>query len=39
MTEIKNTLQGINRRLADIKEWLSDIEDRIMEIMQTEEQK
>ena len=30
VTEIKNTLKGINSRLDDIEEWISDLEDRVV---------
>ena len=36
---MKNTLQGINSRLHDREEWISDMEDRIVEITQSEKQK
>ena len=36
---MKNTLQGINSRLNDREEWVSDMEDRIVEITQSEKQK
>ena len=35
--EIKNTLEGINR-LANAEEWISDLEDRVMESTQAEQQ-
>ena len=31
ITEIKNTLDGINIRLEEAEEWISDLEDRGME--------
>ena len=34
ITELKNTLQVINSRLADTEEGIHDLEDRIMEITQ-----
>ena len=36
---MKNTLQGINSRLDDRKEWISELEDRIVEIAEAEQQK
>ena len=39
ITEMKNTLEGINSRLNDSKEWISDLEDRVVEITATEQKK
>ena len=36
---MKNTLEGINSRLSETEECISDLEDKIMEITQLEEQK
>lgn len=36
-TEMKNAIGGINRRLEDI-EWISDLQDRIMENTWAEQQ-
>ena len=36
---MKNTMEGINTRLDDTEEHISDLEDRIMDITQSEEQK
>ena len=36
---MKNILEGVNSRLGDTEECTSDLEDRIMEITQSEEQK
>ena len=36
---MKNTLQGINNRVGDIEECISDLEDRIVEAPQLEQQK
>ena len=36
---MKNTLEGINSKLGDTEECISNREDRIMEITQSEEQK
>ena len=37
--EMKNILEWINSRLCDTEGCISDLEDRIMEISQLEEQK
>ena len=39
ITEMKNTFRGINSRIGDTEEYISDLEDRIMEITQLEQQK
>ena len=36
---MKNTFRGINGRIGDTEEYISDLEDRIMEITQLEQQK
>ena len=36
---MKNILEWINSRLDDTEECISDLEDRIMDIVQSEEQK
>lgn len=36
---MKNTLEGINSRLDDREEWISDMKGRIVEITQAEKQK
>ena len=36
---MKNTLEGINRRLGDREECTSDLEDKVMEIIQSKQQK
>ena len=33
---MNNTLRGINSRIADSKEWINDLEDKMMEITSTE---
>ena len=38
ITEMKNIPEGINSRLDD-REWISNLEDKIMEISQSEQQK
>ena len=37
ITEMKNTLEGINNRITEAEEWISDLEDRIMEFTATEQ--
>ena len=37
--EIKNTLEGINSRLSEAEEWVSELEDRIAEITAEEHEK
>ena len=32
VTEIKNTLEGINSRIAEAEEWISELEDKMVEI-------
>ena len=39
ITKMKNTLEEIKSRLADIQGNISDMEDRIMGIIQKEQQK
>ena len=39
VAEIKNTLEGMNSRLSDIEECTSHLEDRIVEITQSVQQK
>ena len=36
---MKTTSQGINRRLEDTEEWISDLEDRVVEITQLKKKK
>ena len=38
-TEIKNTLEGINSRITEAEEWISDLEDKVVEITTTEQNK
>ena len=38
ITKMKNKLVGINIRLGDIEECISDLEDRIMENTKSEKQ-
>ena len=39
ITELKNILEGINSRINEADEWISDLEDRIVEITATEQKK
>ena len=35
--EMNNTLEGINSRITEAEEWISDLEDRMVEITATEQ--
>ena len=35
-TEMNNTLEGVNSRIAKAEEWINDLEDRMVEITVTE---
>ena len=37
--EIKNSLEGINSRINEAEEWIRDLEDKIVEITTTEQNK
>ena len=39
VNEIKNSLEGINSRITEAEERISDVEDKIMEIATTEQNK
>jgi len=39
MTEIKNTLEGIYSRISEAKEWISELEDKMVEITSEEQNK
>ena len=39
ITEIRNILVGINNRLDDTEEWIRDLENRIVKIIQAEQKK
>ena len=39
INEIKNSLEGINSRITDTEEWISDLEDKIVEITTAEQNK
>lgn len=36
ITEMKNTPKGINSRIMEAQEWISDVEDGVVEITATE---
>ena len=38
-TEIKNTLEGINSRISEAEEWISELEDKMVEITAEEQNK
>ena len=39
ITEIKNTLEGINSRISEAEEWNSELEDNMVEIISEEQNK
>ena len=39
ITEMKNTLEGINSRINEAEEWISKLEDRMVEITAAEQNK
>ena len=39
ITEIKNTLEGINNRISEAEGWISDLEDKMVEITYEEQNK
>ena len=39
VNEIKNSLEGINSRITEAEEWVSDLEVKIVEITTTEQKK
>ena len=39
ITEIKNSLEGINSRISEAEEWITDLEDKRVEIMIAEQNK
>ena len=39
INEIKNSLEGINSRITAAEEWISDLEDKIVEVTTTEQNK
>ena len=39
ITEIKNTLEGTNSKITEAEEWISELEDRMVEITAEEQNK
>ena len=39
ISEIKNSLEGINSRISEAEEWITDLEDKRVEIMIAEHNK
>ena len=39
INETKSSLEGINSRITEAEEWISDLEDKIVEITTTEQNK
>ena len=39
INEMKSSLQGINSRITEAEEWISDLEDKIVEITTTQQNK
>ena len=39
INEIKNSLEGINSRIMEAEEWISDLEDKIVEVTTAEQNK
>ena len=39
ITEMKNTLEGINSKLDNTEEWISKLENRVVEITEAEQDK
>ena len=39
ITEIKNTLEGINGRIIEVEEWINEVEDKMVEITAEEQNK
>ena len=39
VTEMKNTIEGINSRITEAEEQISDLEDRMVEFTVTEQNK
>ena len=39
INEIKNSLEGINSRITEAEEWISDLENKIVEITTAEQNK
>ena len=39
ITEIKNPLEGINSRISEAEEWISELEDKMVEMTSEEQNK
>ena len=39
ITEVENTLEGINSRITEAEEWISELEDRMVKITAAEQNK
>ena len=39
INEIKTSLEGLNSRITEAEEWISDLEDKIVEIITAEQNK
>ena len=39
ITEIRNTLEGNNSGVTEAEEWISELEDRVVEITEAEQNK
>ena len=39
ITEIKNTLEGINSKISEAEEWISELEDKMVEVTAEEQNK
>ena len=39
ITEMKNTLEGINNRITEAEEWISELEDKVVEEQNKEKRK
>ena len=39
ITEMKNTLEGINSRITEAEEWITDLEDRMVKFTAVEQNK
>ena len=39
ISEIRNTLSGINSGLEEAKEWISDLEERVLESNQAQQER
>ena len=39
INEIKNTLEGTNSRITEAEDWISEVEDRMVEINKAERNK